>query len=526
MADLFDFMLGKKDDKRPVTKTEDEKTNYSIFMPVGVYDGSEDDVPPKNNEGKSDSTPSSRREDFSFYDTEKLSNDEQLVLLKRELVEQEDEVKRLHAKISDLQNKNNALLVEKSRYEYIKNSYRTMLETIVNIMPYYQEIEFTGIGVPEQWKDKELVEFFIKCINDIKVKYNKSLKDIESYKTKLANSVASNTQNNVPKDDVQPKQGTITDMGIDIDIPDDLENELFNSNNSSKDLFDKDIDIDLNISDDDIPDIDMDSSTISNIGNEHLVKYKEKLDDDASLKTILETIGSTGLSRIVDLKELERLKNHFTAANGEFSQGLLSKKIQILLDMSILDKETINTGRKGGYEHIYSLGELGVSLYKMLFNKAPVENEKEAVKRQHTSLEHGYFIKTVAKELIAKDYTVYDSPADCVKKPIVSKEAGDENLRVEADLIAVKGDTEFIIECEMGTTSDSDMSKKLDKLVLVTKVISFIMNNNDSLNATSSKVDKWISKNGGPKNFKGYTFRFTTIDTFKKREVWQNKGPF
>lgn len=212
-------------------------------------------------------------------------------------------------------------------------------------------------------------------------------------------------------------------------------------------------------------------------------------------------------------------------ASGDFNQGTLSKKLKELDDLDVIEVEQINTGRKGGYENIYSLSDSGKQLYKIIFSANPVESEKERIRRQHTSLEHGYFIKTVAKELENKGYEVFDSPEDCIRRPLMSLEEGDEKLRVEADLIINKADTEYIIECEMGTTSDSDMTKKLDKLILVTNVISFIMNNQDSLNKTSAKVDKWITKKGRD-NLKGYTFRFTTLDTLKKKEVWQNKGPF
>ena len=44
MNDLFEFMLGKKDNKKSAPTVPEEKNNYSIYMPVGVYEGEPDDV--------------------------------------------------------------------------------------------------------------------------------------------------------------------------------------------------------------------------------------------------------------------------------------------------------------------------------------------------------------------------------------------------------------------------------------------------------------------------------------------------
>lgn len=528
MADLFEFMLGKKDSKKTVKTSPEEKNNYSIFMPVGVYDGSDIDdeyVDNKskagyNNNTNSNKEPESRRGDFNPYGMEKLKSDEQLVELKRQISSLEDDIRALNDKITSLKNTNSAISVEKSRYEYVGTTYRSMIEKIVKIMPYYQEIEFTGVGSPEQWTDRRLVEIFVTCIENIKIDYSKKAKEIEQLKASLATKQSQSPQN------AQNSQST---KHIEMpDIPDGLEEAMMATSQNS-DLDELNMEIDAFNADIDIPVGDMSfggmDTSMNAMSTEHLQKHLEKIDADSHLKIILETIGETGLSRVAELKETDKFKRTFVNSSGEFNQGTLSKKLKELNDIEVIEVEEINTGRKGGNEKIYSLSSNGIQLYKMLFSANPVESEKIDIKRQHTSLEHGYFIKTVAKELKSKGYEVFDLPEDCIRRPLVANEDGDEKLRVEADLIINKADTEYIIECEMGTTSDSDMAKKLDKLVLVTNVISFIMNNQDSLNKTSAKVDKWITKKGRDQ-LKGYTFRFTTLDTLKKKEVWQNKGPF
>lgn len=524
MADLFEFMLGKKDSKKEVNVSLEDKNNYSIFMPVGVYDGSDDEedeyVKSKQSfdftkKDVNSVEPESRRGDFNPYSIEKLKSDEQLVELKRQISLLDDDIRALNDKIVDLKNTNSALAVESSRYKHVSSTYRNMVEKIVKIMPYYQEIEFTGIGVPEQWTDRKLVEIFVTCIENIKIDYAQKLKEIEQLK-------AARPQNNDSKE-------SNVNIPSEIEIPEDLSQAVMDGipsldGNGNIDVFGADIDV---------PDIDFNMNSLNDsmdfdynsMNNEFLQKHIEKINGDNHLKVILETIGETGLSRVAELKETDSFKRTFVTANGDFNQGTLSKKLKELDDLDVIDVEQINTGRKGGYENIYSLSDSGKQLYKLIFSANAVESEKESIRRQHTSLEHGYFIKTVAKELENKGYEVFDSPEDCIRRPLMALEEGDEKLRVEADLIINKADTEYIIECEMGTTSDSDMTKKLDKLILVTNVISFIMNNQDSLNKTSAKVDKWITKKGRD-NLKGYTFRFTTLDTLKKKEVWQNKGPF
>lgn len=525
MADLFEFMLGKKESKKNITTKPEEKNNYSIYMPVGIYDGSDIGDEYKGHKVQLDYTkkddsvyePESRRGDFNPYGIEKLKSDEQLVELKRQISALEDDIRGLNDKITDLKNTNSALSVEKSRYEYISVTYRSMVEKIVKIMPYYQEIEFTGIGSPEQWTDRKLVEIFVSCIENIKIEYSKKIKEVEQLKASR------------PSKSTSEKGEKIANKEISIEIPEGLEDEIISGAGSVNDLDELNQEIDIFSGGDvSLNDYGFDDAQYTNnvsIDTEHLQKYFEKIQDDNQLKIILETIGETGLSRVVDLKETDKFKRTFVNSSGEFTQGTLSKKIQVLEDLDIVSVEKITTGRKGGYENIYSLSDIGVELYKMVFSANPVPSEKEAIRRQHTSLEHGYFIKTVARELENKGYEVFDSPEDCIRKPLMANEDGDEKLRVEADLIINKSDTEYIIECEMGTTSDADMNKKLDKLILVTNVVSFIMNNQESLNKTSAKVDKWITKKGR-ENLKGYTFRFTTLDTLKKKEVWQNKGPF
>lgn len=513
MPDLFEFMLGKKEAKKKPEPTYDDKNNYSIYMPVGIYDGSEEEddyIKNKNidlNKEESLYEPIGRRGDFNPYSMEKMKSEDQLMELKRQITAMEDEIKTLRDKINDLKNENSAVSVEKSRYQYIGSTYRNMIEKIVKIMPYYQEIEFTGIGSPEQWTDRKLVEVFVSCIENIKIEYSNKLKEIEQLKASRP----------VVSDSSIPEIPNIDDlMGGTENADEPLSVDDLNDLNQSIDIFNPNADSNANVAS---------GGFESSFDTEHLNRYIDKVNEDYQLKVILETIGETGLSRVTELKDTDSFKRTFVNSNGEFTQGALSKKIQVLDDLDIVDVEKITTGRKGGYENIYSLSEMGIQMYRKMFATNPVESEKFAIKRQHTSLEHGYFIKTVAKELENKGYEVFDSPEDCVRKPLMSLEDGDDKLRVEADLIINKSDTEYIIECEMGTTSDSDMNKKLDKLILVTNVISFIMNNQDSLNKTSAKVDKWITKKGR-ENLKGYTFRFTTLDTLKKKEVWQNKGPF
>ena len=47
-----------------------------------------------------------------------------------------------------------------------------------------------------------------------------------------------------------------------------------------------------------------------------------------------------------------------------------------------------------------------------------------------------------------------------------------------------------------------------------------------SVDGTFGLDPAWPLSDDEGMNLKGYTFRFTTIDTLKKLEVWQNKGPF
>lgn len=513
--ELFTKKNKKQETKLNIEKTPDvaiEKNNYSILMPVGEYSNERLNLskPEITNNSKNKIANAQKRNEYNPYSFERMESNEQLIELKRLVVAKDDELEILKNKITKLQNENSELAVGQSRYEYISSTYRIMIEKMIKILPYYKDIEFTGIGTPEEWDDRNLVEMFIKCIEDIKTKLNEKEKEISLIKSnpklnldiQTDNSHKPSNQGNIEIPEslsaIFPEQ-TDNDLDIDIEIPNDLEETTY------------------------IPDEHLETQNKYDLTI--LNRYKDRLGDDTQSHTVLEIIGQTGLARVSDLKEISLFKNAFLNGSGDFNQGMLSKKLQRLEELEMLNVETINTGRKGGNENLYELTPLGAAMYKHLFGTCAVESEKISIKKQHTSLEHGYFIKTVAKELESKGYEVLTKHEDCIRKTLMSNQAGDEKLRVEADLIIRKSGEEYLIECEMGTTSDADMTKKLDKLILTTKTISFIMNNKDSLNATSTKVDKWISKKGS-ENLKGYTFRFTTIELLKNREIWQTKGPF
>ena len=501
MADIFEFMLGKKDKNKNDIRDNEEKQNFAFLMPMEVYNGEEEtnnDFPaydPPYNEFKSNYT----KEQLPYYELEKLNEQEQVVALKRSALEFEDKIKTLNKKITDLHNKNNELMLDKSKYEYASSKYRLLLEKIIKIMPYFLEIEFTGIGTPETWSDRELVEKFNKCCQDVLIKNESYKKEIDTLKIKISEMASSPNVTASPDDafeildtiDVSELTGPTEDMEI------DFQDEITS----------------------DTPSVD-----INPFEDENLHIYKSKL-DDLQMKVIFETIGQTGLARVVDLSEIPEFFNTFKTDAGELNRGFLSKKLNELVGLELLTKTSINSGRKGGQEHLYALSDLGKKVYKSMFSSEPNESEMDIIKRQHTSLEHGYFIKAVAKELENKNYEVFSSPEECVRKPLIPDSNGDSNFRVEADLIAKNDSEELIIECEMGTTSQSDMNKKLDKLILVTTNIHFIMNNGESLSSTSSKVDRWISKKGKD-SLKGFTFKFTTLDNLKRRPgcQWQNKS--
>lgn len=487
MANIFDFMK----DKKKSNKEDTEKyTNYSCLSPVGEYDESEN-------------------ESSNPYSLSAFKDEDQLIELKRSLIEKEDEVKVLNDKIKDMNEKYNVVLVNSIKYEYAKGMYRNLIEKIVKILPYYKEIEFSGIGNPEQWKDRDLVDLFSKSIEDIKIKYSDLQRNYDASERKRKEQME---YVNKLKSDANNVSGDIIDISMsDNDIEHDKSNEY---NDIPMGVPNRENEIeDYNSNVIDMSDIDNSKPPID---EDELGAYVNKMSDN-SLKIILKTIGETGLSRIIDLKEIESLNSSFLNKNGEFGQAAFTQKIQSLVDMMLLEKEVIKTGRKGGIENIYTLTDLGIAVYNKVFGTNPVEGEKYKIKRQHTSLEHGYFIKAVSREFKSQGYTVLEEPKECQIK------IEGTSLMVEADLRIQNGDEDPLpIECEMGTTSDADMTKKLDKYIQVSKIISIIVPNSEAIQSLKHKLDKWITKSGGSKKLKGYTFRITTLDNLKKKYSWNS----
>lgn len=471
MSDLFKFIKNEKNTKGPEDKKKDNDINLAIYSHVGEYiEPNSSDYPANPPDRKN------RREDIPFYDLDREAQEQQLIDLKKEIVKLSDELADINDKYNELNKKYNLNITEKVKYEYMFSEYKNLIIKVTKLLPYYEEIQFTGIGCPEEWKDMQLVEVFSQSINDI------------LSKSKLLQEKVSGFKNNVTECDTEP---------------------VANDNKKS-----------------DISDIEVDVyGGFEEITDDTAEKYKNIIEDEGA-KAIIKVIGDTGLSMTNDIKEEEDIKRVFITQTSTFNQSLFMQKFNILSDMMLLKKEPLNIKGKGGVGCVYNLTDAGIELYNYLYKKTPTESEKTKILKQHSSLEHGYFIKSVSSVFKEKGYKVYDEPEDC-KVDILDGEG--KNRRVEADLIIEKGENKYIIECEMGTTSDADMTLKMDKLVLASKVLSFITPNQESFIKTSVKIDKYVSKIGGAKCLQGYTIRLATFDMIKKfgeteeQENWNKK---
>lgn len=166
----------------------------------------------------------------------------------------------------------------------------------------------------------------------------------------------------------------------------------------------------------------------------------------------------------------------------------------------------------------YSLTLQGKQIYKHKFGKEPVMSEKDRIRAEHTSLEHGYGIYFLANILKEKskymNISIYNR-----KNPVpITEGTGNQSFIPDIKYEEIVGNKAFknYIEYETGDCTYDDLCSKLTKMFYCTRYIQIIVANKDVLTTYIDKINKYVAEKESvnPGGLKGKFIRLCSASWF------------
>lgn len=147
---------------------------------------------------------------------------------------------------------------------------------------------------------------------------------------------------------------------------------------------------------------------------------------------------------------------------------------------------------------VYKLSDMGSDIYRYLFEKEPAESEVDIIKKDHTSLEHGYGIKKLALFLKNTGY-VKNRSADVIylTRATEYKIKIDDRTSYIPDIVIHfydrknNRDIKQYIEYETGKCTETDLISKCNKMVTFTRTLNFVVPNKEAKDILIKKFEKW-----------------------------------
>ena len=236
----------------------------------------------------------------------------------------------------------------------------------------------------------------------------------------------------------------------------------------------------------------------------NLSDYEKKM--NAISWSVLELIGKEGMSTHNPIEE--RL---ITDHKGDLTKGRIRMTIRGLISMGILEDEKVNSPLKPKMM-VYSLTDMGATLFEEKYGKSPVLSEAEKIIAEHDNLIHGYGIKTLAD--LIRSFGIYDEVCDFNRpNPIVLH---DGNTYIP-DLICRKKDKKDYFEYERGHHTQTDFNRKCNKMAKVSRFLNFIVPNKEALEKIMKQVEGWVTSRG-INTLKNIRVRITTVPAIKHLE--------
>lgn len=231
----------------------------------------------------------------------------------------------------------------------------------------------------------------------------------------------------------------------------------------------------------------------------------------------LRTIAETGKSAAEDLWAEPDIYNCFKNQRPSFNASLGK-----LVDLNLLSMSAVKVSMRGTQHPVYELTEEGKAYYRYVAKKEPVKSELRVMIAQHDSLDHGFFIRTIAKLREKAGYTVYRDRESCTFKG----EIDGKPVSKVFDLVEEKDGVKIPIECELGTHSAQDFYDAMDRAFAVTENgFRVICPSRDIMTHVVRLINGWISEHrGGRAKVKGLRLWLgtgTDLQSGDEKKVWQ-----
>lgn len=170
--------------------------------------------------------------------------------------------------------------------------------------------------------------------------------------------------------------------------------------------------------------------------------------------------------------------------------------LQVLENQGLIHIANINLGIRGGRRSIIQKTEEGENYALMCFDSIHKEREAERLLREHTSLEHGYFIKYCCELFKEAGYNVFDRYEDNKFETNLIGKRG-KKLVCESDFSIEEGGELFLFEAETGKCQKENTIQKLDKELDLAKnnkinsTVFIICPCRKACDKTQIEVDSW-----------------------------------
>lgn len=215
-----------------------------------------------------------------------------------------------------------------------------------------------------------------------------------------------------------------------------------------------------------------------------LSKINDSVRKDDVAIAILEVIGKQGLSEFPEILKVLIEKGVNDNKVEESVQSLISDKV-------ITSENCKPFNRSSGVRLLELTKDIGVKVYKELFTSEPVESEMSMIIKENDNTYHGYSIKDVYLQLLARGY----------KKEDVSMRRKANTITISngvtwiPDVIAkhpISNVTEYY-EVETGKCNQKDFYYKLDKACLVTNKLRIIVPNKGVADDYFENIKSWYA---------------------------------
>lgn len=199
---------------------------------------------------------------------------------------------------------------------------------------------------------------------------------------------------------------------------------------------------------------------------------------------ILRVIGEFGICERARITE-----KILREARIETSESKLNITYKSLYNLGLITNDNIKLSLHPNM-CIHDLTANGSKIYTVKFSKNPVLSERVKIVKEHDNEAHGYGIKELLDVLKAKN--IYRDLTMETRKRAIKLVNNEQYI---PDIMGTYNKMPVYYEFERGTHTPGDFEKKLDKTIMVTKIVNIVVPNVDIAETKIlPKIDRYLEK--------------------------------